>query len=57
MRVGRDVADRAAAHDPEQRVSRHQLHASEVVEGSPNDRGTRVVPQPDQVPRHVLERQ
>ena len=36
MRISRDFADSPAPHDTEQGIFGHQLHAAEVVEGSPN---------------------
>lgn len=53
LRTGGELADSAAAHDPEPRIPCHLVHAAALLPRPSDARGIGLVPQPDQVPGHV----
>lgn len=53
MRACRNIANGAAAHDTESWLSGDFVHVAEIVAGSPDARGARILPEPHQISSHV----
>jgi hypothetical protein len=50
---GGEFPDSSAAHDPEPRISCHQLHAAAVIPGPSDNRCAGLIPQTYKVPRYL----
>lgn len=53
MRTGGDLADGAAAHDPEPGLPGHLVHAAALLPRTSDPRSARILPEPHQVSGHL----